>query len=284
MNAVLAEPLPAAAAPARLAARDLAFRYGERTALAGVSFEVRRGEVFGFLGPNGAGKSTLFAVLAGLLPCGAGELFLDGERLAPRSRALRARMGIVFQEPSLDSKLGALENLLLGAALFRVPRREAAPRAARLLAAAGLADRAREPAGRLSGGMRRRLELARALVHRPDVLLLDEPTAGLDAGSFRRTWEAIEQLRRDEGLTAVLTTHRPDEAERCDRLAVLSHGRIIAVETPESLRSRVAGDVVLVEADDPGPLSLEIADRFGLAALPVAGGVAIERERGHEAS
>jgi len=282
VNGPAAEAPRVAAGPARLAARDLGFRYGARTALEGVSFEVRPGEAFGFLGPNGAGKSTLFAILAGLLPPRTGELFLDGERLDPRSRALRARMGVVFQEPSLDSKLGALENLLLGAALFGVRRREATPRAARLLDAAGLSDRAREPAGRLSGGMRRRLELARALVHRPEVLLLDEPTAGLDATSFRRTWESIDRLRREEGLTAILTTHRPDEAERCDRLAVLSHGRVVALETPESLRARVAGDVVLVEADEPGPLAAEIAARFGLGARALPGGVAIERERGHE--
>lgn len=281
MDAVNAESL-AAEARARLGARGLGFAYGDRTALADVSFDVRPGEIFGFLGPNGAGKSTLFAILAGLIPPRAGELYLDGARLDPRSSALRARMGVVFQEPSLDSKLSCLENLLLGAALFRVPRREAAARAHALLAAAGLAERAREAAGRLSGGLRRRLELARALIHSPEVLLLDEPTTGLDATSFRRTWEEISRLRLAEGLTVVLTTHRPDEAERCDRLAVLSHGRIVAEETPESLRSRVAGDVVLVEAEEPQELSAEIATRFALPARPFTGGVAISRERGHE--
>jgi len=266
-----------ATAVPRIAARGLSFSYGERTALAGVSFEIRAGEIFGFLGPNGAGKSTLFAILAGLARPAAGELFLDGVPLDPRSPALRARMGVVFQEPSLDSKLGSLENLLLGAALFRVPRREAKARAAQLLESAGLADRAREAAGRLSGGLRRRLELARALIHRPEVLLLDEPTTGLDAASFRRTWEEISRLRREEGLTVILTTHRPDEAERCDRLAVLSRGRIVAEETPESLRSRVSGDVVVVAADEPRELASEIEARFGLAAHPVEGGVAIGR-------
>jgi ABC-2 type transport system ATP-binding protein len=275
-------PGGAAAGPARLAAQGLRFSYGDRVALDGVSFEIRAGEVFGFLGPNGAGKSTLFSILAGLQPPSSGRLLLDGEPLDPRTRALRARMGVVFQEPSLDAKLSAEENLRLGAALFCVPPAEARARTAALLEAAGLADRARDRAGKLSGGMRRRLEIARALVHRPEVLLLDEPTTGLDALSFRRTWEALRALRGPAGTTVVLTTHRPDEAAHCDRLAILSHGRIVAVETPESLLSRVAGDVVVVEAEEAGPLAAEIATRFGVAARAVGDAVAIERERGHE--
>jgi len=271
-----------ARAAARLAARGLAFSWGERRVLDDLSFEVRPGEIFGFLGPNGAGKSTLFSLLTGLLPPAAGELRLDGREVAFGARELRARMGVVFQEPSLDAKLTARENLLLGAALFALPRAVARERAGRLLAAAGLADRAGDLAGRLSGGMRRRLELARALVHRPSILVLDEPTTGLDAAAFRRAWEALLALRRDEGLTLLLTTHRPDEAERCDRLAVLDRGRIVACETPEALRARVRGDVVVVEADEPGPLAAEIATRLGLDARAGPSAVTIERERGHE--
>jgi ABC-2 type transport system ATP-binding protein len=200
----------------------------------------------------------------------------------PRDRALRARTGVVFQSPSIDAKLTCRENLLLAAALFRLPRAEARERTARLLEEAGLADRAGEPAGRLSGGLRRRLELARALVHRPSLLLLDEPTTGLDAAAFARTWEAIEGLRRSEGLTALLTTHRPEEAERCDRLAVLSRGRVVACETPEALRSRVSGDVLALEADDPAPLALELRARLGLEPRAVEGGVEVVHPRGHE--
>jgi ABC-2 type transport system ATP-binding protein len=275
-------PADAGSGASRLAADGIRFSYGDRVALDGVSFSIRPGEVFGFLGPNGAGKSTLFAVLAGLLPPAAGRLLLDGEVLDPSTRALRARMGVVFQEPSLDAKLTAEENLILGAALFRVPRAEARARAADLLARAGLADRARDPVGKLSGGMRRRLEIARALVHRPEVLLLDEPTTGLDALSFRRTWETLLSLRGEGGTTVVLTTHRPDEAAHCDRLAILSRGRILAVETPASLVSRLSGDVVEVEADDADALAAQIAARFGVVARATGDRVSVERERGHE--
>jgi ABC-2 type transport system ATP-binding protein len=161
-------------------------------------------------------------------------------------------------------------------------RTAARARARELLASAGLGDRAREPAGTLSGGLRRRLELARALVPRPSILLMDEPTNGLDAAAFRQTWDAVHRLRREEGLTVLLTTHRPDEAEMCDRLAVLSGGRVVAGGTPEELRSRVAGDVITIEADDPAPLAREITLRHAVAAHAGDGTVHIERERGHE--
>ena len=267
---------------ARLSVRDLAFRYGERHVLRQVSFDVARGEIVGLLGPNGAGKSTLFSILTGLLRPASGAILLDGHAIAPGARALRARMGVVFQSPSLDAKLGALENLVLGGRLFGLSRGEARARAADLLAAAGLAGRAAESAGKLSGGMRRRLELARALMHRPSILLMDEPTVGLDAGAFRQTWEMVRGLARDQDLTVLLTTHRPDEAEACDRLVVLAQGRVVATGSPEALRARVPGDVVTVEADDPAPLAAEVAARFGVRARPGARGVHVERERGHE--
>jgi ABC-2 type transport system ATP-binding protein len=276
------QPGLSAARVPRLAVRDLAFRYGECEVLRRVSFEVAAGEIVGLLGPNGAGKSTLFSILTGLLRPSSGAMFLDGAEVPPGARALRARLGVVFQTPSLDAKLSALENLILGGLLFGLGRREARDRARELLAAAGLADRAGERAGTLSGGMQRRLELARALVHRPAILLLDEPTSGLDAAAFRQTWQAVHALRDREGLTVLLTTHRPDEAEACDRLAVLAHGRVVATGTPEALRARVPGDVVTVEADDPVALAREIRDRLGLEARPGPHGVQVERERGHE--
>jgi ABC-2 type transport system ATP-binding protein len=266
----------------RLALDGIAFRYGAREVLRGVSFEAAPAEILGLLGPNGSGKSTLFAILSGLLRPAAGRIRLDGREIAAGARALRARTGVVFQEPSLDGKLGAEENLRLAAALHRVPGARAGPRIAALLEAIGLAARAREPVERLSGGFRRRLELARALVHGPALLLLDEPTTGLDAAAFRAAWDALAVLRREEDVTVIVATHRPDEAERCDRLAVLSHGRLVACETPETLRARVPGDVVVVEAEEPAALAAEITARLGLPARAREDGVHVERERGHE--
>ncbi len=276
---------PAAAAspgvPARLALEGVAVRRGGREVLRGVSLEVRPGEIFGLLGPNGAGKSTLFAILAGLLRPDAGRFFLDGREIAAGARELRARAGIVFQEPGLDGKLSARENLALAAALHRVGRAEARARVAALLDAAGLSARAREPVERLSGGLRRRLELARALVHRPELVVMDEPTVGLDAAAFRAFWDGVETLRGAEGTTFVLTTHRPDEAERCDRLAILARGAIVACEAPEALRARLAGDLVVVDADRPAEVARALAERLGLETRLGPAGVTVERPSGH---
>ena len=265
----------------RLSLSGITIRRGPRQVLRDVSLHVNPGEILGLLGPNGAGKSTLFSILAGLLPPAGGALRLDGWPVTPGARDLRAACGIVFQAPGLDGKLSALENLRLAAALHLVPRREARERAARLLERVGLADRAREPVDRLSGGMRRRVELARALVHGPSILVMDEPTTGLDAASFRDFWAEIEARRRELGITVILATHRPEEAERCDRLVVLAGGRVVADETPAALRARVPGDVVVVEADAPEEVAAEIGRRLGLAARLRGDGVHVEHEAGH---
>jgi ABC-2 type transport system ATP-binding protein len=278
-------PAPAAAvAPEgepRLALEGVRFSHGDREVLRGVTLSAWPGEIVGLLGPNGAGKSTLFAILAGLLAPAAGRFRLDGQEIAAGARALRAAAGIVFQSPGLDGKLTAEENLALAAGLHCVPRGAARATVRRLLESAGLADRAREPVDRLSGGMRRRLELARALVHRPALLVMDEPTTGLDAGAFRAFWAEVERLRRAEGLTVVLTTHRPDEAERCDRLAVLAGGAIVAEGAPEALRARIPGDVVVVKADEPQLVASGIESRLGLAARVLDDEVLVEHEAGH---
>jgi ABC-2 type transport system ATP-binding protein len=266
-----------------LAVAGLTVRRGPREVLRDVSLSVNPGEILGVLGPNGAGKSTLFAILAGLLPAQAGALRLGGRPIDPGARALRAAAGIVFQTSSLDGKLSATANLRLAAALHLVPRGEARARAAQLLAGAGLSDRAREPVERLSGGMRRRVELAAALVHAPSLLVMDEPTTGLDAGSFLAFWSEVEARRRAQGLTVVLATHRPEEAERCDRLVVLSGGRVVADESPAALRARVAGEVVVIEADRPAEIADALRDRLGLAAQVNArtGAVHVEHAAGH---
>src|SRR5262249_10484960 len=176
-------------------ARDLEHRYRERRVLTGVSFAVAEAEIFGFLGPNGAGKTTTFRVLCGLAAPSAGDLRLAGAKVAAGDRRLRARMGVVFQSSALDAKLTGRENLLLSAALYRVPRATAQARTSERLELMELGERADEPVARYSGGMRRRLDIARALVHRPSILVMDEPTAGLDEPSFQRTWARLFELR-----------------------------------------------------------------------------------------
>jgi ABC-2 type transport system ATP-binding protein len=206
---------------------------------------------------------------------------LDGEPVQPGGRALRQRMGVVFQSPSLDPRLTARENLRLSATLYGITGAEAARRCDALLQMASLMERADDPVVDFSGGMKRRLELGRALLHDPALLVMDEPTTGLDERSFRQNWERIEGLRDERGLTVLLTSHRADEAERCDRVAVVDGGRVIALDTPEALRRRVSGDVITLEARDPEPLAQELSQRFEVEARVVEGRVVLEREEGH---
>jgi ABC-2 type transport system ATP-binding protein len=268
-------------APALLSVESVAHRFGERVVLRDLSFSVARGEVFGLLGRNGAGKTTAFQVLLGLVSPQAGRFVLDGRPVRPGDRAVRARVGVVFQGTCLDQKLTARENLRLSAALHGLRGPDAEARVASLLERANLATRADEPVQKFSGGMRRRLEIARALVHGPALLVLDEPTSGLDEASFQRTWADL-RARVAEGLSIVLTTHRPEEAARCDRLAVLEGGEIVAVDTPEGLCARVSGDVVTLHARDPEALAREVATKFSCAAEVRDGAVHLEAARGHE--
>ncbi len=257
-------PAPAPLDGCLLGVEGLTRSFDGRRVLDGVSFAVKEGEFFGFLGPNGAGKSTAFSILTGLLRAESGRVFFDGEELGPLESRFRAALGVVFQKASVDGKLTARENLDLGAALHGVPRAVRQARIAQLLEFAELADRADEPVERFSGGMRRRLALVRALVHGPRLLLMDEPTQGLDEGSFQRFWAKLRAMRTAERLTVLLTTHRADEAEQCDRLAVLDGGRIIACDTPDNLRAHVGGDVITLEAEDAGELLAPIASQFGV--------------------
>jgi ABC-2 type transport system ATP-binding protein len=191
-------------------------------------------------------------------------------------------MGVVFQSGSLDARLSARQNLALSAALYGMRGAHARERVEALLEFTALRERADETVNKYSGGMRRRLELARALLHEPALLVMDEPTSGLDERFFRQSWERIEQLRAERGLTVLLTTHRAEEAERCDRVAVVDQGKVIAEGEPEALRRRVSGDVLTLEAREPDALCRELAERFALSAQVVGGKVVLERERGHE--
>jgi ABC-2 type transport system ATP-binding protein len=264
-----------------LAIEGLSRRFGERPALASLSFEVYPGEIFGLLGPNGAGKSTAFRILAGTLRPDAGRVCFHGRELSLDDPALRTAMGVVFQRASLDDQLTARENLLFGARLYGLTRARALARAREMFALIELADRADEKVEGWSGGMRRRLELARALIHQPELLVMDEPTQGLDEGAFRSFWSHVKTLRHLDGLTVLLTTHRAEEAEHCDRLAILDCGRLVTVDTPQALAARMGGDVITIEASEPDEILLSLAARFDLVGTLVDGRIQVERRDGH---
>jgi ABC-2 type transport system ATP-binding protein len=277
----LPEIAPQLERPSLLQVSGLTRRFGDRPALEELSFEVFPGEIFGLLGPNGAGKSTVFQILASILRPDAGRICFQGRELSPDDPALRTQMGVVFQRNSLDEQLSARENLALGARLYALPRAQAKARIAEMLELIELSDRAEDRVKAWSGGMRRRLELARALVHQPPVLLMDEPTQGLDEASFRKFWAHVQALRHSRSLTVLLTTHRPEEAELCDRLAILDAGRLVALDSPRALASRMGGDVITIEAREPEQIARVLRDQFDLSGTLVEGRVQVERRDGH---
>jgi ABC-2 type transport system ATP-binding protein len=256
----------------------LSRRYGDRIALDGLSFSVRAGEIFALAGPNGSGKTTLFRILATALEPSGGTARVAGADLSDPA-ALRRRLGVVFQTPALDPKLTARENLVHHGWLYGLRGRPLRRRADDMLGRFGLADRAEERVETLSGGLRRRVELAKALLHEPEVLLLDEPSGSLDPGARRDLWDHLRALR---GVTILLTTHLMEEAERCDRLGILHRGRLVALGAPAELRAQVGGDVVTVRARDAAGLAAALRERFGVAAEASDGVVRLSRERGHE--
>ena len=222
-----------------ISVQHLVKKFGDVTAVDDVSFEVRRGEIFAFLGPNGAGKTTTIRMLTTLLHPTSGSLRLDGMDPTKQRNQVRQRIGVVFQDPSLDQDLTAWENMDIHGVLYGVPRRERHERAARLLALFELADRKGSLVKTFSGGMRRRLEIARGLLHTPRVLFLDEPTLGLDPQSRNQMWTHVQNLNQTDGVTVFLTTHYMDEADRvAHRIAVIDHGRIVAIGSPAELKAR----------------------------------------------
>jgi len=273
---------PVAGTPPAVEVEDLRHLYGSRQALAGVSFRVSRGEIFGFLGPNGGGKTTLFKILSTLMPATGGTVRVLGRDLAREARAVRMRLGVVFQRPSLDPKLTVAENLRHHGHLYGLHGGALRNQAQGMLARLGLADRAADLVETLSGGLQRRTELAKGLLHRPDLLLLDEPSTGLDPGARRDFMAYLHKLRAEDGVTVLLTTHFIEEAERCDRVGILQQGRLVATGTPEELKRRIGGDVVVVRAKDPEGLRRKIRDRFGAEPALVEGTLRLERPRGHE--
>jgi len=267
---------------AAIEVRGLVKRYGEILAVAGVDFTVERGEFFGFLGPNGAGKTTTISILCTLIRPTEGTARVAGHDVVREPHRVRQKIGIIFQDPSLDTQLTAWENLALHARVYGVPGSVWRPRAEELLRLVELWERRHSLVRTFSGGMKRRLELVRGLLHNPEVLVLDEPTIGLDPQTRRQIWSHLLTLRRETGVTLFLTTHYLEEAEQCDRVAIIDHGRIIALDTPAALKARVAKDIVVLTTADNQRAADELRQRFGLEPMLVDGTLRIEAERGDE--
>jgi ABC-2 type transport system ATP-binding protein len=277
----LAESSSSPSEPAVISVENVVHRYGDRTALNGVSFEVRPAELFGLLGPNGSGKTTLFRILSTLMIPVSGCATIMGFDVARDPNGLRRQIGVVFQAQSIDIKLTATENLWHQGHLYGLHGTALNPRIKEMLARVGLADRAEEKAETFSGGMRRRLELAKGLLHHPSVLLLDEPTTGLDPGARRDLWQYLAILRDEEHVTVIVTTHLMEEAERCDRLAILNQGKVVALGTPDDLKHEIGGDVILLDTKDPESVAERIRRKFNADAQVLQGQVRLERENGH---
>ncbi|MGA3087256.1 MAG: ATP-binding cassette domain-containing protein [Terriglobales bacterium] len=275
-----AQPAPPVGQPI-IAVRDLVHRYQDRTALNGVSFEVRPAELFGLLGPNGSGKTTLFRILSTLMVPTSGSATVAGLDAVRQSGALRRHIGVVFQAQSVDPKLTAYENLWHQGHLYGLRGSELKDRIHEILARVGLLDRSRDYVETFSGGMQRRIELAKGLLHHPEVLLLDEPTTGLDPGARRDLWQYLGILRDQERVSVIVTTHLMEEAERCDRLAILNEGNLVALGTPEALTREIGGDVILLEAREPQSLADRIRHKFQVDATVMDRHVRLEIENGH---
>lgn len=256
-------------------------RFGDRVALDGVSFDVAPGEWFALLGPNGGGKTTLFRICSTLLRPDEGAAQIFGSDVVTSAAAVRRRIGVVFQSAAIDPRLTVAENLRYHGYLHGLTGHALAGRTRDALAAMRLSDRAGDMAGALSGGLQRRTELAKALLTRPDLLLLDEPTTGLDPVARREVREELSAMRA-RGMTIVMTTHLMDEAAVCDRVAIVNRGRVVALGTPAQLVDAVGGDVVTIRTRTPSELAPAIAGRFGVQAEVVGDLVRIARSRGHE--
>lgn len=269
---------PEAAVQARGVEYAYRSRKGVHQALAGLSFQVAPGEIYGFLGPNGGGKTTLFRILATLARPQGGEVRVFGLQDAA---AVRRLLGVVFQNPSLDIHLTVRENLLHQGHLYGLSGQDLSQRIDAALERFGLADRRDQKALELSGGLRRRVEIAKSLLHKPRLLLLDEPSTGLDPGARRDLWSTLDGLRQ-EGVTVLLTTHFMEEGDRCDRLALIDRGTLVAEGSPAALKEEIGGDVVTLSGPDPDGLVSDLATRFPELAPEVRdGAVRLEHDRGH---
>jgi ABC-2 type transport system ATP-binding protein len=241
-----------------ISVKKLTKRFKNLTAVNEVSFNVNEGEIFGFLGPNGAGKTTTINMLCTLLSPTSGKVILNGYDVIKNRNMVRQCIGLVFQDPSLDDWLTAKENLEFHAMVYNIERKTAKKRIDEVLEIVELKDRKNDLVLNFSGGMKRRLEIARGLIHYPKVIFLDEPTLGLDPQTRNRVWDYIKELREKENITVFLTTHYMDEAENCDRIAIIDVGKIIAMDTPINLKKRVRGDIITVETSNNKGLNEEL--------------------------
>ncbi len=259
-----------------LLVEHVSHRYGDRVALDAVSLSVMPGEIFGLLGPNGGGKTTLFRLIATLLPLQSGEIRVMGHSVTTSSNEVRRQLGVTFQSPSVDGKLTVVENLTHQGQLYGLTGRTLSDAIGRAVGALGLDDRRRDLVDTLSGGLKRRVEIAKSLLHGPRFLLLDEPSTGLDPGARFDLWEVLTRLQREQGVTVLVTTHLMEEAEHCDRLAILDRGRLVGCDTPAALRASLGGDCLTIRTTDPAQLAANIQERFAVVPRILSDSIRLE--------
>ena len=260
----------------------LSHRYGDRQALQSVSFDVAPGESFGLLGPNGGGKTTFFRIAATLLIPTNGTVRVFGHDVTTNPDAVRRCIGMTFQSPALDDRLRVVENLRYHGYLYGLHGTSLNQRIDEVLSLVNLTDRASDLVSTLSGGLQRRVELAKTLLTKPLLLLLDEPSNGLDPGARREVWEHLQHLRQSESTTIIVATHLMDEAAKCDRVGILHEGRLVASGTPETLVSEIGGDMILVTGRDLSSLAQKVAQRFDQRVEIIDGALRLERAQAHE--
>jgi len=261
---------------------NLVKKYGELVAVNDISFSVTQGEIFGFLGPNGAGKTTTINILCTLLKPTSGRATVAGFDVVRQQNQVRQSIGLVFQDPSLDERLSGIQNLRFHALVYNVPASIREQRIEQLLKMMELWEKRNSEVRTYSGGMKRRLELARGLLHHPRVLFLDEPTLGLDPQTRNRIWEYVTEMRRQKGTTIFFTTHYMDEAEKADRIAIIDHGKLVASDTPEALKKLVSKDIICIKTDDSNKAAEEIRQRYLIEARQDENGLCIEVANGEE--
>ena len=284
MGPIIRPTTPVSNMPAdpAIAVSHVSHRYGSRVAVDDLSLEVCEGEIFVFLGPNGSGKTTLFRLLSTLIPLQDGSVSVLGQDLQSGLAAVRSALGVVFQSPSLDKKLTVAENLHHQGRLYGLSAIDVKRRARQMLTSLGVADRAGDLVESLSGGMRRRVELAKGMLHQPRVLLMDEPSTGLDPGARADLWHYLRRVRESEGVTIVLTTHLLEEAARADRIAIMHHGRLAALDTPAALQASVGGDSITIRTERPEELAEQVREKFVCEAAVLDGTVRLEQPDGHQ--